>query len=82
MSEAAYRGFLIEVVRKLASQRGFQALPHRWVVERTFGWLMRWRRLVRDHEQRCDVSETMIRVAMGALLLRRIAYPRMFSSGC
>ena len=44
-------------------------------VERTFGWLMRWRRLVRDHERRCDLSEAMIRVAMGALLLRRIVHP-------
>jgi hypothetical protein len=34
--------------------------------KRTFGWMMRWRRLVRDHERRCDVSEAMIRVAMGA----------------
>jgi transposase len=75
MNEAAYRDFTIEVVRKLAGQQGFQVLPRRWVVERTFGWMMRWRRLVRDHEQRCDVSEAMIHVAMGALMLRRIALP-------
>jgi putative transposase len=47
-------------------------LPRRWVVERTFGWLMRWRRLVKDYEQRLDVSQNMIYVAMSALLLRRI----------
>ena len=75
MNEAAYRDFTIEVVRKLAGQQGFQVLPRRWVVERTFGWMMRWRRLVRDHEQRCDVSEAMIHVAMGALMLRRIPHP-------
>ena len=75
MSEAAYRDFVIEVVRKLAGQRGFQPLPRRWVVERTFGWMTRWRRLVRDYERRCDVSEAMIHVGMGALLLRRVAHP-------
>lgn len=75
MSKAAYRDFVVEVVRKLADQKGFQVLPRRWVVERTFGWMTRWRRLVRDYERRCDVSEAMIRVGMGALLLRRIAHP-------
>ena len=75
MSKAAYRDFVVEVVRKLAGQQGFQPLPRRWVVERTFGWMMRWRRLVRDHEQRCDVSEAMIHVSMGSLLLRRTAHP-------
>jgi putative transposase len=74
MSEAAYRDFVIEVVRKLAGQQGFRVLPRRWVVERTFGRMTRWRRLVGDYERRCDVSEAMIHVAMGALLLRRIAH--------
>jgi len=49
-------------------------LPRRWVVERTFGWLTRWRRLERDYEQRLDVSEAMIHVAMGSLLLRRLSH--------
>ena len=49
-------------------------LPRRWVVERSFGWLTRYRRLVRDYEQRLDVSEAMIYVAMGSLLVRRIAH--------
>jgi putative transposase len=75
MSTAAYHDFVIEGVRKLAGQQGFQVLPRRWVVERTFGWMTRWRRLVRDHERRCDVSEAMIHVTMGALLIRRIAHP-------
>jgi putative transposase len=75
MSAGAYRDFVIEVVRKLEGQEGFQVLPRRWVVERSFGWMMRWRRLVRDYEQRCDVSQAMIFVSMGSLLLRRIARP-------
>lgn len=56
-------------------------LPRRWVVERTFGWLTRWRRLVRDYEQRVDVSEAMIHVAMGSLLLRRITHCKQGQSG-
>jgi transposase len=44
MSQAAYRNFVIEVVRKLEDQQGFRPLPRRWVVERTFGWMMRRRR--------------------------------------
>lgn len=75
MSLAAYRDFAIEIVRKLPDQRGFQPLPRRWAVERTFGWMMRWRRLVRDYEERCDVSEAMIGVAMSSLMLRCIAHP-------
>ena len=46
----------------------------RWVVERTFAWLMRYRRLVRDYEQRIDVSENMIYLAMGSLLLHRLNF--------
>ena len=75
-SLAAYKDFTLEVVRKLPGQVGFQVLPRRWVVERTFGWLTRWRRLVRDYERRCDVSDAMIHLSMGALLLRRVAHPK------
>jgi transposase len=74
MSAAAYRDFVIAIVRKLASQQGFHVLPRRWVVERSFGWMTRWRRLARDYEERCDVSEAMIHVGMGSLLLRRISH--------
>ena len=74
MDKAAFLGFVIEVVRRIEGQQGFEVLPRRWVVERTFGWMVRWRRLVRDYEGRIDVSEAMIHVAMGSLLLRRIAH--------
>jgi putative transposase len=66
---------VVEIVRRIHQEPGFTVLPRRWVVERTFGWLVRWRRLVRDYEQRLDVSEAMIHVAMGSLLLRRISHP-------
>jgi transposase len=49
-------------------------LPRRWVVERTLGWMTRWRRLVRDYEKRLDVSEAMIHLAMASNLLRRLAH--------
>lgn len=75
MDKAAYLDFVIEVIRRSDDQKGFQFLPRRWVVERTFGWMIRWRRLVRDCERLIDVSEAMILVAMGGNLLRRIAHP-------
>jgi transposase len=74
MDKAAFLDFVIEVVRRIEGTTGFHVLPRRWVVERTFAWMTRWRRLVRDYEQRLDVSEAMIHVALGALLLRRIAH--------
>lgn len=74
MDKAAFLDFVIEVVRRVDTEPGFKVVPRRWVVERTFGWLTRWRRLVRDYEQRIDVSEAMIHVAMGSLLLRRISH--------
>ena len=74
MDKAAFRDFVMEVVRRIDNEPGFKVLPRRRVVERTFGWMTRWRRLVRDYEQRIDVSEAMIHVAMESLLLRRISH--------
>ena len=74
MDKAAFLDFVIEVVRRIDTEPGFKVLPRRWVVERTFAWFTRWRRLVRDYEQRLDVSEAMIHVAMGSLLLRGITH--------
>src|SRR5215216_2846148 len=56
MDKAAYLDFVVEIIRRSDGQKGFEVLPRRWVVERTFGWMTRWRRLVRDYEQRIDVS--------------------------
>jgi len=76
MDKAAYLEFVIEISRRREGARGFEVLPRRWVVERTFGWITRWRRLVGDYERRIDVSKAMIFVAMGANLMRRNAHPR------
>lgn len=51
-------------------------LPRRWVVERTFGWLMRSRRLARDYETRTDTSEAMMLWSMTMVMSRRLAKPR------
>jgi transposase len=57
-------GIILEAVRKAVGQRGFVPLPRRWVVERTFGWFMRCRRLVRDYERETVYSEAWIHLAM------------------
>lgn len=72
LDEAMMLGFVVEVVRKLEDQHTFVPLPRRWVVERSFGWMVQWRRLVRDYEGRIDVSCEMIYIAMGSLLLKRL----------
>jgi putative transposase len=56
-------GWVLEIVRRSEAQKGFQVLPHRWVVERTFGWLGRYRRLSRDFEHTVSSSEAMTYIA-------------------
>ena len=73
LDKAAFLDFTVEIVRR--TQAAFVVLPRRWVVERTFGWMTRYRRLVRDYEARIDVSQAMIDIAMAGLLIRRIAHP-------
>lgn len=75
MDAAAYRDFVLEIVHRTDKETGFKALPRRWIVERTFGWMTRWKRLVRDYAQRIDVSEAIIHIALGSLMLRRIVHP-------
>ena len=72
MNKEKFLDFIVEIVKRYPLQKGFAPLPNSWVVERTFGWMMRWRRLVRDYEERLDVSEAMIQIAMASQLLRRI----------
>ena len=63
----------VEVVRRPATSTGFAVLPRRWVVERTFGWLMRHRRLARDYERTAASAEAWIQLAMIRIQLRRLA---------
>jgi putative transposase len=68
-------GLTLIIVRRIAGITGFVLLPRRWVVERTLGWLGRWRRLARDYEELPEVSEAMITLAMIRLMLHRLAHP-------
>jgi putative transposase len=63
----------LEIVRRLTGEKGFQLLPKRWVVERTFSWLGRWRRLSRDYEHQTESSAAMVQVASIGRMLRRLA---------
>lgn len=63
----------VEVVQRSGTLRGFRVLPRRWIVERTLGWLMRQRRLVRDYETTESSAEAWIYIAMIRIQLRRLA---------
>ena len=63
----------VEVVKRSDKVKGFRILPRRWVVERTFGWLMRQRRLVRDYEATETSAQAWIYIAMIRIQLRRLA---------
>jgi putative transposase len=65
-------GWLLEIVKRNQGVTGFQLLPRRWVVERTFGWFGRYRRLSRDYEFQTDTSENMILIAMIQLMVHRL----------
>lgn len=65
--------WLVQVVLRPEQTKGFVLLKKRWVVERTFGWLMHCRRLVRDYEQLPETSETFIYLSMIRILVRRQA---------
>ena len=64
--------WILEIVKRPEDMSGFQVLPRRWVVERTFGWLGRHRRLSKDYERQTDTSEAVIRIAMIAMMVRRL----------
>lgn len=64
-------GCVVEIVKRSDKRPKFVVLPRRWVVERTFGWLNRNRRLNRDHERRKPVAEAMVYLAMCRLMLSR-----------
>jgi putative transposase len=61
--------------QRLMPPRGFQVLPRRWVVERTFSWLSQNRRMSKDYERLCATGEAFIYAAMSRLMVRRLARP-------
>ena len=87
-ADGAYAGYLIcwlaaftqgvgswvlEIVKRAPETRGFVLLPRRWVVERTFAWLSKYRRLCKDYEETPQSSEAWIYLAMIHIMVRRLA---------
>ena len=70
---AADHGITLEVAKSPEAKRGFVLLPRRWVVERSFGWFARFRRLARDYERLAETLAGLHLVAFTILLLRRAA---------
>jgi putative transposase len=68
-------GLTLIIVRRAAGSSGFVVQPRRWVVERSLGWLGRWRRLSKDYEALPEVSEAMVTLAMIRLMLHRLVRP-------
>lgn len=66
-------GWIIETVLRSQKAEGFEVLPKRWLVERTFGWFNYWRRLSKDYEVLPETSEAFIYIGMIRLMLRRLA---------
>ena len=66
-------GWVLEIVKRSDDAKGFVVLPRRWVVERTFAWFGRYRRLSKDYETLQETSEAMIYAAMSRLMVRRLA---------
>ena len=85
-ADGGYRGQLVkwveeetswrlEIVKRNDDIHTFKVLPKRWIVERTFGWLMFWRILNRHHERKHDTAEANMRVAMIKNMLRFMVRP-------
>ncbi len=66
----------MQIVRKLAGQHTFVVLPRRWVVERTFSWINRCRRTVRDYERLPAHHAAMVQWSMVIIMTRRLARQR------
>ena len=65
-------GWIWEVIKRSDATKGFKLLPRRWVVERTFAWLGRYRMLSKDYEVYTKHSEAMVYLAMINLMLNRL----------
>ena len=67
-----FGNWVLELVRKPDGRKGFVVQKRRWVVERTFSWLVRSRRLARDYERRTESSEAIVQLAMIHLMRKRL----------
>ena len=78
--DAASYGIHLDVVKLSEAKKGFVLLPRRWVVERSFGWMARFRRLARDYERLAGTLAGLHYVAFSFLMLRRAAPQFYWSS--
>ena len=70
---ASFGNWVLEIVKRSDDVVGFAVLPKRWIVERTFGWIGRYRRMSKDYEMSPASSEAMILITMINLMLHRLA---------
>ncbi len=68
--------WVVEIVKRNSDVQGFEVLPKRWIVERTFGWFNLYRRLSKDYEYHTTSSEAMIYIASIRIMLKRCANRR------
>jgi transposase len=82
-ADAAYQGpfvafawallaIVVAIVTWKTKPKGFQVQKRRWVVERTFGWLTRWRRLNRNYEHTLESSRAIVQIALIGIMVRRL----------
>ena len=69
---ADFGHWILQIVKRCDDVKGFVVVPRRWVVERTFSWLGKYRRLSKDYESLTDSSEAMVRIAMINLMIHRL----------
>ena len=67
-----FGNWVLKIVKRSDDVKGFVVIPHRWVVERTFAWLGKFRRLSKDYEALPETSESLIYAAMIHIMLRRL----------
>jgi putative transposase len=68
-----YRPIRLEMTTRADASNGFVVIPKRWMVERTFGWFNRYRRLSKDDERLPETSTAIIQVTMIHVMIRRLA---------
>ena len=76
---AAVHGIRLEVIKHTEAKRGFVLLPRRWVVERSFAWAARFRRLARDYERLAETLANFHYIAFACLMLARLLGPETTS---
>ena len=72
--------WIVEIVQRNSAMKGFDVLPKRWIVERTFAWMNLYRRLSKDYEYHTSSSEAMIYLASIRLMLKRCAHRRDYKA--